>query len=144
MFLQGPYFSTKGALRLPKAKSWWEHFMPELRKLIFCIWIKRPQSVQPVNSFDVRFSSSSPDNEQKMTWLQSSSSKILACLTGTKWPSHSHVFWRFCSRSSSFPNDPETKEKQKNCLNYLLLKRKDVLGLLLPGLEKAWFTNFLK
>ena len=29
-----------------------------------------------------------------------------------------------------FPNVPETKEKQKNCLNYLLLKREDVLGLL--------------
>ena len=25
MFLQGPYFSTEGAVELPKAKSWWEH-----------------------------------------------------------------------------------------------------------------------
>ena len=25
MFLQSPYFSTEGALGLPKAKSWWEH-----------------------------------------------------------------------------------------------------------------------
>ena len=36
-----------------------------------------------------------------------------------------------------FPNDPEAKETQKNCLNYLLLKRKDVLGLLLPGFGKS-------
>ena len=26
MFLQGPYFSAEGALGLPKAKSWWEHW----------------------------------------------------------------------------------------------------------------------
>ena len=26
MFLQGPYFSKEGALGLPKAKSWWEHW----------------------------------------------------------------------------------------------------------------------
>ena len=31
--------------------------MPKLRKLIFCIWIRRPQSVRPVNSFMVSFSS---------------------------------------------------------------------------------------
>ena len=30
--------------------------MPELRKLIFCIWIKRPQTVRPVKGFVVRFS----------------------------------------------------------------------------------------
>ena len=29
----------------------------ELRKVIFCIWITRPQSVQPANSFVVSFSS---------------------------------------------------------------------------------------
>ena len=29
----------------------------ELRKLIFCIWIRRPRSVQPVNRFVVSFSS---------------------------------------------------------------------------------------
>ena len=31
--------------------------MPELRKLLFCIWIGRPWSVRPVNGFVVRFSS---------------------------------------------------------------------------------------
>ena len=32
-----------------------------------------------------------------------------------------------------FPNVPEKKEKQKKCLNIILLKRKDVLGLLQLG-----------
>ena len=31
--------------------------MPELRKLIFCTWIRRPRSVRPVNVFVVSFSS---------------------------------------------------------------------------------------
>ena len=31
--------------------------MPKLRKLIFCIWIRRSQSVQPVNNFMVGLSS---------------------------------------------------------------------------------------
>ena len=31
--------------------------MPELGKLIFCIWIRRPRSVRPVNRFVVGFSS---------------------------------------------------------------------------------------
>ena len=31
--------------------------MPELLKLIFCIWIRRPRSVRPVNRFVVSFSS---------------------------------------------------------------------------------------
>ena len=31
--------------------------MPELHKLIFCIWIIRPQSVRPVNGLMVSFSS---------------------------------------------------------------------------------------
>ena len=31
--------------------------MPELRKLIFCIWIRRPRSERPANSFVVSFSS---------------------------------------------------------------------------------------
>ena len=35
-----------------------------------------------------------------------------------------------------FPNVPEIKEKQKKCLN-LLLKRKDVLGLLPSRLGKS-------
>ena len=30
--------------------------MPELRKLIFCIWIRRPPSVRPVNRFVVSLS----------------------------------------------------------------------------------------
>ena len=32
-------------------------FKPKLRKLIFCIWIRRPRSVRPVNRFVVSFSS---------------------------------------------------------------------------------------
>ena len=36
-----------------------------------------------------------------------------------------------------FPNVPETKEKQKNYLNYFLLKREDVLGLLPTGFGKS-------
>ena len=32
MFLQGPYFSAEGALGLPKAKSWWEHWI-EIREI---------------------------------------------------------------------------------------------------------------
>ena len=31
--------------------------MPELRKLIFCMWIRRLPSVRPVNRFVVSFSS---------------------------------------------------------------------------------------
>ena len=31
--------------------------MPELRKLIVCIWIRRPQSVRPANRFVVSFRS---------------------------------------------------------------------------------------
>ena len=31
--------------------------MPELRKLTFCIWIRRPQGVRPVNDFVLSFSS---------------------------------------------------------------------------------------
>ena len=29
--------------------------MSELRKLIFCIWVRRPRSVRPVNGFVVSF-----------------------------------------------------------------------------------------
>ena len=32
-------------------------YMPELRKLISCIWIRRLRSVQPVNDFVARFNS---------------------------------------------------------------------------------------
>ena len=32
-------------------------YIPELCKLIFCIWIRRPSSVRPVNSFVASFSS---------------------------------------------------------------------------------------
>ena len=32
-------------------------YIPELRKLIFCSWIRRPSSVRPVNSFVASFSS---------------------------------------------------------------------------------------
>ena len=31
--------------------------VPELRKLIFCIWIRRPRRVRPVNGFVVSFTS---------------------------------------------------------------------------------------
>ena len=45
--------------------------MPELRKLMFCIWIKRLQSVQPVNGFVVSFSSLQHNSDQKTTQLAS-------------------------------------------------------------------------
>ena len=45
--------------------------MPELRKLIFCIWIRRPPSVRPVNRFVVSFSSLQHDSDQKTTQLAS-------------------------------------------------------------------------
>ena len=38
-----------------KPKNYFEillsQYMPEVRKLVFCIWIRRPQSVRPVNNF---------------------------------------------------------------------------------------------
>ena len=45
--------------------------MLELCKLIFCIWIGRPGSVRPVNSFVVSFSSLQHDSDQKTTRLDS-------------------------------------------------------------------------
>ena len=45
--------------------------MPELCKLIFCIWIRRPWSVRPVNRFVVSFSSLQHDSDQKTTRLAS-------------------------------------------------------------------------
>ena len=46
--------------------------IPELRKLIFCIWIRRPPSVRPVNGFFVvRFSSLLHDSDQKTSRLAS-------------------------------------------------------------------------
>ena len=45
--------------------------MPELCKLIFCIWIRRPRSVRPVNSFVLSFSSLQHDSDQKTTRLDS-------------------------------------------------------------------------
>ena len=45
--------------------------MPELRKLIFCIWIRRPPSERPVNRFVVSFSSLEHDSDQKTTRLAS-------------------------------------------------------------------------
>ena len=41
--------------------------MPELHKLIFCIWIRRLRTVQPVNGFVVSFSSLQNDSDQKTT-----------------------------------------------------------------------------
>ena len=43
----------------------------QLRKLIFCIWIKRPRSVQFVNGFMVSFSSLQHDSDQKRAQLAS-------------------------------------------------------------------------
>ena len=43
--------------------------MPELRKLIFCIWIRRAPSVRPVNRFVVSFSSLQHDSDQKNSRL---------------------------------------------------------------------------
>ena len=45
--------------------------MPKLRKLIFCIWIRRPWSLRPVNSFMVNFSSLKHDSDKKNTLLAS-------------------------------------------------------------------------
>ena len=45
--------------------------MPELRKLLVCIWIKRLRSVQPVNGFVVSFSSLQQNSDQKTTRLAS-------------------------------------------------------------------------
>ena len=36
--------------------------MPELHKLIFCIWIRRLQSVRPVNGFMVSFTHQLQEN----------------------------------------------------------------------------------
>ena len=43
----------------------------ELCKLMFCIWNRRPRSVQPVNRFVVSFSSLYHDSDQKSTRLAS-------------------------------------------------------------------------
>ena len=45
--------------------------MPELRKLIFCIWIRRLRSVRPINLFVVSFSSLKHNSDQKTTRLAS-------------------------------------------------------------------------
>ena len=45
--------------------------MPELCKLIFCIWIKIPRCVRPANGFLVSFSSLKHDSDQKTTRLTS-------------------------------------------------------------------------
>ena len=50
-------FKTAVSLLNPKTISKFCFLpMPKLRKLIFCIWIKRPQSVRSVNGFAVSFS----------------------------------------------------------------------------------------
>ena len=43
---------TAVSLLNPKTK-----ILPELRMLIFCIWIRRPRSLRPVTGFVVSFSS---------------------------------------------------------------------------------------
>ena len=45
--------------------------MPELRKLMVCIWIKRLRSVQRVNDLVVSFSSLQQNSDQKTTRLAS-------------------------------------------------------------------------
>ena len=45
--------------------------MPELCKLICYIWIRRPRSVRPVNSFVLSLSSLQHDSDQKTTRLDS-------------------------------------------------------------------------
>ena len=47
--------------------------MPELRKLIFCIWIRTLPNAWHVNSVLVCFSSLKQDSDPKMTQLQSQS-----------------------------------------------------------------------
>ena len=54
----------------PVSKFYFLH-MPELCKLMVCIWIKRLQSVQPVNGFVVSFSSLQQNSDQKTTRLAS-------------------------------------------------------------------------
>ena len=54
--------------------------MPELRKLIFCIWIRRLWSVWPVNGFVVSFSSLKHDSDQKTTWLASEWVKLFGSI----------------------------------------------------------------
>ena len=48
---------TAVSLLNPKISKFCFQRMPELRKLIFCIWIRRPWNVRPVNRFVVSFSS---------------------------------------------------------------------------------------
>ena len=45
--------------------------MTELRKIIFCIWIRSPQNVRPVNGFMVSLSSLQHDSDQKTALLAS-------------------------------------------------------------------------
>ena len=81
--------------------------MPELCKLIFCIWIKIPWCVQPTNSFLVSFSSLQHDSDQKTTRL-TSKRVFLAKSQGAKglrikgwripatwcsWPPKEKMFW---------------------------------------------------
>ena len=66
--------------------------MPQLCKLIFCIWIRRLHSKQPVNGFVIHFSALKPDSDQKTAQLASIQfflakfpganglSKVLSCL----------------------------------------------------------------
>ena len=41
----------------PQISKFYFLLMPELRKLIFCLWIRRSRGVRPVNSFVASFSS---------------------------------------------------------------------------------------
>ena len=48
--------------------------MPELCKLMFCIWIRRPQRLWPVNGFMVSFSSN--NNIRKTIWCNNNKKEI--------------------------------------------------------------------
>ena len=52
-----------------KCRNFYFLRMPELRKPIFCIWIRRPPSVRPVNRFMVSFRSLYHDSDLKTTRL---------------------------------------------------------------------------
>ena len=50
--------------------------MPELCKLIFCIWIRRPRRVRPVNGFVVKLQNAFFGKISRGEWVKSSGVKI--------------------------------------------------------------------
>ena len=57
--------------------------MRKLRKLILCIWIRRPPSVRPVNSFVVSFSFLWHNSDQRTTQL--ASKRVFGHNSRSKW-----------------------------------------------------------